>query len=59
MLQLLFYGFLYDQPHMLHPFAVLIAGGDDINAGGIDTAVTENIGKLGDIFFDPIKYSCK
>ena len=44
---------------MLHPSAVLVAGGNDINSGGVDAAVAENICQLGDVFFKAIENSCK
>ena len=34
---------------------MLRSGGDDINAGRIDAAVSENIRKLGNILFDAVK----
>lgn len=42
--------------HILHPLAVLRAGGDDINAGRIDAAVTENVGELCNVLFDAVKH---
>ena len=51
--------FSYNQPHIFHAFAVFDAGGNDVNAGSVDTAVTENVGELGNIFFDTVKHSCK
>lgn len=47
--------FSYDQPHMFHPSAMFIAGGNDVNTGGIDTAVTENVGELGNVLFNVVK----
>ena len=44
---------------MFHAFAVFTAGGNDVNSGGVDTAVAENVGKLCNILFDPIKHSCE
>ena len=38
---------------------MFIAGSDDINSCGVDTAVTENICELGDVFFDAIEGPCK
>lgn len=43
--------------HILHPAAVFRAGGDDIDAGRIDAAVTEDIRQLGNVFFDTVKYT--
>lgn len=51
--------FSYDQPHMFHPSAMFIAGGNDVNTGGIDTAVTENVGELGNVLFNPVKHPCE
>ena len=50
---------LYYQPHIFHTLTVFIAGGNDINSCGVDTAVTENIGKLGNILFNPVKHPCE
>ena len=47
--------FLYDQPHIFHMLSMFVAGSDNINAGGVDTTVTENIGKLGNILFNTVK----
>ena len=44
---------------MLHSFAVFITGGHDVNTGGVDTAVTENIGELGNILFNAVKSAGK
>ena len=38
---------------------MFIAGGDNINSCGVDTAVSENIGELGNIFFDTVKGTCE
>ena len=38
---------------------MLGAGGNDINSGCVYAAVTENIGELGNIFFNPVKYPRK
>ena len=32
------------------------AGGDNVNPCGVDTAVTENVGKLGNVLFDAVKH---
>ena len=53
------FGKLYYQPHILHTAAVLRAGGDDIDSRCVDTAVTENVRKLGNILFNPIEDPCK
>lgn len=47
------------QVHIFHSFAVFCAGGNDINSSCVDTAVTENIRKLCNIFFDAVKCSCE
>ena len=44
---------------MVHPSAVFIAGGNDINSCCVDTAVAKNIRQFGDILFDTVKHSCK
>ena len=45
------------QMHIFHSLAVLRAGGDDINSCCVNAAVTENIGKLGDVLFDSIEHT--
>ena len=45
--------------HVFHAFAVLAAGGNDIDPCGVDTAVAENVGKLCKILFDPVKHACE
>lgn len=47
------------QVHIFHSFAVFRAGGNDINSSCVDTAVTENIRKLCNIFFNTVKCACK
>ena len=47
------------QVHIFHSFAVFRAGGNDINSSCVDTAVTENIRKFCNIFFDAVKCSCE
>ena len=47
--------FSYHQPHILHPPAMLFAGRYDIYSGGVDTAVAEDISKLGDVFLNTVK----
>ena len=47
--------FLYNQSHIFHTLTVFIAGINNINAGSIDTAVTENVGELGNILFNAVK----
>ena len=51
--------YLYEQSHALHTSAVLTAGGDDIYACCIDTAMAKNIGELCNILFEPVKNPCK
>ena len=45
-----------DQPHLLHSLSVLRSRRNDIYARRVDTAVSENIGELGDILFYPVEY---
>ena len=47
--------YLHYQPHVFHFSAVLRAGGDDIDARGIDAAVAEDIRKLCDVLFQSVK----
>ena len=42
---------------MFHPAAVLCASGDDVNSCGVNTVVTENVGKLGNVLFDSVKHT--
>ena len=46
--------FLYNQPHIFHTLTVFRSGGDDINSCCVDAAVTEDVGELGNILFNPI-----
>lgn len=39
--------------------AVFCAGSHDIDAGGIDRAVAQDIGELGDVFLNTVKCACK
>ena len=50
---------LYHQAKALDLAAVLGAGGHDIDAGGVNGAVTQNVGKFGNILFDSVKGSGK
>lgn len=50
---------LNNQVHIFHSFAVFRTGGNNINSSCVDTAVTKNVGKLCNIFFNPIKCACK
>ena len=51
--------FSYHQPHILHPPAMFFAGRYDIYSGGVDAAVTEDVGELGDIFLNAVKRAGK
>ena len=51
--------FSYHQPHIFELFTMFLAGGYDINPSGIDAAVTEDVGELGDIFFNAVKRAGK
>ena len=39
----------------LHTLAVFSAGGNDVDARGIDAAVAENVGELGDVLFRTVE----
>lgn len=52
-------GFLYHETHRLHALAVFRAGGNDIDAGGVDAAVTEDVGELGDILLQAVEHAGK
>lgn len=45
----------YNQPHILHSLAMLVAGGNDIDARSIYAAVTENVGELCDVLSQTVK----
>lgn len=47
------------QVHVFHSFAVFRTGGNDINSSRVNTAVTQNVGKLCNIFFNTVKCACK
>ena len=46
---------LHHQPQSLDHAAVLRAGSDDIDPGGIDAAVSQNIRQLSDVLFHTVK----
>ena len=50
---------LNNQVHIFHSFAVFSAGGNNINSSCVDTAVSENISKFCNIFFNAVKCACK
>ena len=50
---------LNNQAHIFHSFTMFRAGGNDINSSCVDTAVTKNVGKLCNIFFNTVKCACK
>ena len=50
---------LYDQTHLLHAATVLHTGGNDIDPGGIDAAVTQDIRQPCNVFLQSIKNSRK
>ena len=50
---------LYYQPHIFHTHTVFGAGGNDINSCSVNAAVTENIGKFGEILFLLVKNAGK
>ena len=51
--------FLYDKPQPLDFAAVFGAGGHDIDSCGVDAAVPQNVGKLGNVLFDAIESAGK
>lgn len=51
--------FLYDQPHIFHTLPVFVAGSNNINAGGVDTAVTEDVSEFCNILFNTVKSAGK
>ena len=40
---------------MFHAFAVFVSSCDDVDACGVDAAVAEDVGELGDVFFEAVK----
>ena len=51
--------FLYYQVHAFHTLTMFRACADDINSCRIYAAVTENVGKFGDVLFNAVKHSGK
>ena len=51
--------FLYDKPQPFDFAAVFGAGGHDIDSCGVDAAVPQNVGKLGNVLFDAIESAGK
>ena len=51
--------FLYYQPHIFHTLTMFVAGGDNINSCGVDTAVTEDVCELGNVLFYAVECSCE
>lgn len=47
--------FLYNQPQPLDLSSVFGSGGHDIDAGGVDAAVAQNVGRLGDVLFNAVE----
>ena len=50
---------LYDQSQALDLPAVFPSGGHDINAGGADGTVTQNIRQFGDVLLNSVKRAGK
>ena len=50
---------LYNQPQPLDLAAMLGAGGHNIDPGGINATVPQNIRQLRNVLLDPIKCPCK
>ena len=46
--------FSYNQPHIFHTLTVFRSGADNIDPSSVDTAVTENVCKLGDVLLDTV-----
>ena len=51
--------FSYNQTESLHLLPVFSAGGHDVDAGGVDAAVAQNIRQFGDILFQLIESAGK
>ena len=51
--------YLYDKTQAFYFAAVLDASGHNVDSGGVDTAVTQDICKFGNIFLDAIEGSGK
>ena len=49
--------FSYYKPHLFHPSTMFCAGGNNIDPCRVDTAMTENVGKLGNVFFNAVKHT--
>lgn len=50
---------LKKQIHGFHALPMLPSGGHDINPGGVDAAVAQDVCQLCDVFFHGVKDSCK
>lgn len=48
-----------NQPHPLHPLLVFVSAGYDINAGGVDAGMAEDICEFRDILFYSVEYPSK
>ena len=48
---------LYDKTQTFNLPVVLHTSGHDIDPGGVDTAVAQNVGQLGDILLDAVEGS--
>ena len=51
--------FLYYKSQAFDLAAVLKTGGHDIDSGGVNGAVSQNIRQLSDIFFNAVKCPCE
>ena len=47
--------FLYNQSQPLNFSPVLGSGGHDVDAGGVDAAVAQNVGQPGDVLFNAVE----
>ncbi len=51
--------FLYNEPHLFHSSTVLVAGRYNINTCRVYAAVSENVCKFCNVFFDAVKGTCE
>lgn len=54
-MRIMWFSFLYDKTQPLDLPPVFRSGGHNIDSGGVDGAVTQDIGKLCDVLFDTVK----
>ena len=54
-MRIMWFSFLYDKTQPLDLAPVFRSGSHDIDSGGVDGTVTQNVGKLCNVLFDAVK----